>query len=89
MVLDTGRFIIHCFTPEARARYNLEGLWTAIKDPLLALARNANVDVQQQLTEAERGWDSRPREEFRIKQIERKHMLAEEEVVDRFNAANS
>ncbi|TPX60075.1 hypothetical protein SpCBS45565_g07585 [Spizellomyces sp. 'palustris'] len=85
MVLDTGRFIIHCFTPEARARYNLEGLWTAIKDPLLALVRDADIE-QQQLAEAGRGWDSRPQEEFRIKDIERRHVLGEEEVVEQFNA---
>ncbi|KAI9099876.1 Oligomerization domain-containing protein [Phlyctochytrium arcticum] len=42
MVLDIGRFIIHCFTPEARARYNLEGLWTAIADPLLSQSQDVN-----------------------------------------------
>ncbi|TPX57703.1 hypothetical protein PhCBS80983_g03633 [Powellomyces hirtus] len=92
MVLDLGRFIVHCFTPEARARYNLEGLWTAIKDPLLALAREPDVDVgettsERQLTEAERGWDTRPKEDFRLKQIERKHVMAEEEVLEKFNSA--
>ncbi|KAJ3019209.1 hypothetical protein HKX48_002285 [Thoreauomyces humboldtii] len=87
MVLDLGRFIVHCFTPEARARYNLEGLWTAIKDPLLALAREDEIETgEQQLEEAGRGWDTRPQEEYRIKQIERKHMLAEDEVLEKFNA---
>ncbi|KAI8809635.1 Oligomerization domain-containing protein [Cladochytrium replicatum] len=42
MVLDTGRIMVHCFTPDMRATINLEGLWMAIKDPLLAAAANAS-----------------------------------------------
>ncbi|KAI8593528.1 Oligomerization domain-containing protein [Geranomyces variabilis] len=93
MLVDLGRFIVHCFTPEARARYNLEGLWTVISDPLLALARESDVEVEgndlmdRQLEEAERSWDTRPAEDYRIKQIERKHIISEEEVLEKFNSA--
>ncbi|KAJ3292920.1 hypothetical protein HK104_004898 [Borealophlyctis nickersoniae] len=51
MVLDTGRFILHCFTREARALYNLEGLWTAIKDPLLHLSRQGAVEEEEMVQE--------------------------------------
>ncbi|KAJ3154493.1 Mitochondrial assembly of ribosomal large subunit protein 1 [Geranomyces michiganensis] len=92
MLVDLGRFIVHCFTPEARARYNLEGLWTVISDPLLALAREPDVEVEKddmlvrQLEQAERSWDTRPAEDYRIKQIERKHIFTEEEVLEKFNS---
>ncbi|KAJ3092822.1 Mitochondrial assembly of ribosomal large subunit protein 1 [Quaeritorhiza haematococci] len=33
MVLDLGRIILHCFTPEARVHYDLEGLWGSVVDP--------------------------------------------------------
>ncbi|KAJ3175664.1 Mitochondrial assembly of ribosomal large subunit protein 1 [Geranomyces variabilis] len=93
MLVDLGRFIVHCFTPEARARYNLEGLWTVISDPLLALARESDVEVgrddlmDKQLEEAERSWDTRPAEDYRLKQIERKHIISEDEVLEKFNSA--
>lgn len=27
MVLDAGSVVVHCFTPEARKGYDLQGLW--------------------------------------------------------------
>ncbi|KAJ3026291.1 hypothetical protein HK097_006483, partial [Rhizophlyctis rosea] len=64
MVLDIGRFIVHAFTPEARTQYNLEGLWTAIKDPLLALSNEAELDnelaAEEALTAASLSWESHP-----------------------------
>ncbi|KAI9011259.1 Oligomerization domain-containing protein [Gaertneriomyces semiglobifer] len=53
MLIDLGRFIVHAFTPEARLQYNLEGLWTAIRDPLLTLAREAAEDDVASETESQ------------------------------------
>ncbi|KAJ3040271.1 Mitochondrial assembly of ribosomal large subunit protein 1 [Rhizophlyctis rosea] len=67
MTLDTGKYIIHAFTPEARERYNLEGLWTAIKDPLLALTRqpelantHGGAEEEAALRAARLSWGSHP-----------------------------
>ena len=41
MVVDLGRYMIHIFSPESRRAYDLDGLWTLIRDPMMGLANEA------------------------------------------------
>lgn len=54
MVLDLGRFIVHAFSPEARRQYDLDGLWTLVRDPMLGLDPKETADA------VIRNWETRP-----------------------------
>ncbi|KAI9206697.1 Oligomerization domain-containing protein [Polychytrium aggregatum] len=95
MVLDAGHFIVHCFTPEARAHYNLEGLWTAVRDPMAALHRDLSpLDEDDTEGEAQRAlelelagqaWEGRNENKIRIKQLEERDFMDEDELIERMN----
>jgi hypothetical protein len=41
MVVDLGRYMLHIFSPESRKAYDIDGLWTLIRDPMLGLGNEA------------------------------------------------
>lgn len=76
--------MVHCFTPEARVLYNLEGLWTTVRDPFLALARaDDGVDhADAELVAASRAWESYPRRVVKTKYITEEDLMVEDDVAD-------
>lgn len=66
-VLDYGDVIVHLFLAEARAFYDLEGIWTA-KDPVAALEarqdlrqKRSGIDVRSLFSKATGGRKPTPR----------------------------
>ncbi|KAJ1979397.1 hypothetical protein H4R35_001531 [Dimargaris xerosporica] len=46
-IINLGKITIHIMTKEAREAYNLEGLWSAIHDPLLRPPSDASTDTAE------------------------------------------
>ncbi|KAG2182807.1 hypothetical protein INT44_005787, partial [Umbelopsis vinacea] len=47
LLVDAGPFIIHLFTPQARAQYDLEGLWSNVPDDPLLRVENSGMNADQ------------------------------------------
>ncbi|KAI8901344.1 Oligomerization domain-containing protein, partial [Globomyces pollinis-pini] len=46
LVVDLGRFMIHCFTPKGRREADLEGIWLHLNDPYLS--NNIEPEVERE-----------------------------------------
>ena len=77
MVLDLKNIIIHAFTPEKRAYYNLEGLWTLLKDPLKGLSQEETVELFL------KNWELRPEKKEFIKDTEDSDIPVEEACMEK------
>ncbi|KAJ3196018.1 Mitochondrial assembly of ribosomal large subunit protein 1 [Irineochytrium annulatum] len=90
MVLDLGRFVIHALTPEARAHYDIEGLWTSIRPESASVERRLMSDEEyekEMLASVERAWEARPTTLVKTKQTEAEDLSDEQDVIKRINNA--
>ncbi|KAI8854107.1 hypothetical protein BC829DRAFT_439570 [Chytridium lagenaria] len=71
MVLDLGRVVIHAMTPEARAQYDIEGLWTSLPESEHNF-KGDDVEEEEKMLET--------------KQLEVEDMMDEEEMVARMRS---
>ncbi|KAJ3109783.1 hypothetical protein HDU97_000013 [Phlyctochytrium planicorne] len=88
MVLDLGRVIVHAMTPEARKRYDIEGLWKSLPEESEQFGSTSfkvteAEDDQKMLDIVERAWAGRPLSVVKTKQIEAEDMMEEEEMISR------
>ena len=93
MVLDLGRIVVHSFTPAARQKYDLEGLWNAIADPPKLSTATADTGINEDeksrilLSSVEKSWAGRPKSIVKTKQLESADFMTEDEFVRRVNSA--
>ena len=91
MVLDLGRKVVHSFTPGARIKYDLEGLWNSIADPSDVVSAESHVEdedgeVRRLLASVKSSWAGRPKSSVKTKQLESIDFMTEDEFMKRMNS---
>ncbi|KAJ3100954.1 hypothetical protein HDU96_010181 [Phlyctochytrium bullatum] len=85
MVLDLGRIVLHAMTPEARQKFDIEGLWTSIPSDSFA-ADHGIPNEDQLLSQIEKAWAGRPLSSIKTKQIEAEDIMDEAEMLARIRS---
>ncbi|KAJ3205806.1 hypothetical protein HDU67_008627 [Dinochytrium kinnereticum] len=86
MVLDLGRIVVHAMTPEARAHYDIEGLWTSLPESSRqeeAVMGGEEEEERRMLEVVERAWAGRPVSVVKTKQVEMEDLMDEGEMIAR------
>ncbi|KAI8611513.1 Alpha/Beta hydrolase protein [Chytriomyces sp. MP71] len=86
MVLDLGRCVVHVMTPEARAFYDLEGLWSGTEGQAGENELTNEMEEAQMIEMVERAWKDRPTTLVKTKQIEAEDLFGVDDVKERMRA---